>query len=133
MLAVVAADGGPLALLLVLDAVGGLAGVLVVDVGDRHDVDVLLGEERVEELAPATPRADQPQPMPPLGASSRPIAGRRRPPTAPAAAPAVSTKPRLVYCSLAIFRRLSRLIDQVNPAERCRRMDETDRTFSRPD
>ena len=45
-----------------LDAFGGFAGVVVIDVGDGDDLDVGLGEERIEELIAPTPRADQAEP-----------------------------------------------------------------------
>ena len=45
-----------------LDAFGGLAGVVVVDVGDRDDLDVGLLEERIEKLVAPAARADQGEP-----------------------------------------------------------------------
>ena len=66
-----------------------------------HDLDVLLRQERVEELAAAAPRADQARAgCFSLAEPALPIAGAPITEAAPAVIPTVSTNPRRVIPEL---------------------------------
>ena len=77
---------------LFLDAFGGFAGVVVVDVGDGDDLDVGLLEERIEELIAPAARADQAEPDLLVGRRGRRSPGAPSRAPAPAVIPTVSTK-----------------------------------------